>query len=117
MIPNDDVKILYSEMLKNLPEADMPFKGLRAWIVQSSEHQVVFFDIEPIGEVSEHSHGAQWGIVIEGEMDLTIKGVTKTYKKGDSYFIPDKVVHSAAFRCRTKVLDFFADRDRYKIRK
>jgi len=29
-------------------------------------------DIDPIGEVPPHSHGAQWGVVVEGEMELTI---------------------------------------------
>ncbi|MGA2406458.1 MAG: cupin domain-containing protein [Bacteroidales bacterium] len=117
MMANDNVNILYSEMIKKLPEADINFKGLRGWISQGKDNQIVFFDIEPIGEVSEHSHGAQWGIVIEGEIELTIGGITNTYKKGDCYYVPDKVVHSAVFKSRTKLLDFFADKDRYKLKK
>ena len=113
---NKNIKDPYPEMIKNLPEADIEFKGIRGWISQAKDHQIVFFDIEPIGEVTEHSHGAQWGIVIEGEMELTIGGTTKTYKKGDSYHIPDGVVHSAVFKSRTWVLDFFADKDRYKAK-
>ncbi|UCG69109.1 MAG: cupin domain-containing protein [Thermoplasmata archaeon] len=107
---------IFHEIIKKLPEADIPFKGVRGWLSQGTDHQVVFFDIEPIGEVAEHSHGAQWGIVIEGEMDLTISGITKTCKKGDSYFIPDGAKHSAVFKRRTWVLDFFADKERYKTR-
>ena len=117
MMANDNVNILYSEMIKKLPEADINFKGLRGWISQGKDNQIVFFDIEPIGEVSEHSHGAQWGIVIEGEIELKIGGITNTYKKGDCYYVPDKVVHSAVFKSRTKLLDFFADKDRYKLKK
>jgi quercetin dioxygenase-like cupin family protein len=113
---NNNNKDLYPEIIKNLPEADIEFKGVRGWISQAKDHQVVFFDIEPIGEVTEHSHGAQWGIVIEGEIELTISGNTKTYKKGDSYYIPDGAVHSAVFKSRTWVLDFFADKDRYKAK-
>jgi mannose-6-phosphate isomerase-like protein (cupin superfamily) len=111
-----NVNILYSEMLKKLPEADIPYRGLKGWISQGIDHQIVFFDIEPVGRVSEHSHCAQWGIVIEGEMELSIGGITRTYKTGDSYYIPDQVVHSAVFNCRTKAMDFFADRDRYKTK-
>lgn len=81
MKPNKSVNILYSEMIKDLPEADINFKGLKGWISQGKDHQIVFFDIEPIGEVSEHSHGAQWGMVIEGEMELTIGGIKKNIKK------------------------------------
>lgn len=50
-------------------------------------------------------------------MELTIGGITKTHKKGDSYFIPDKVMHSAVFKSRTKVMDFFDDKERYKAKK
>ena len=103
-------------MITHLPEADIGFKGIKGWLLQGKDHQIVFFDIEPIGEVSEHSHGAQWGIVIDGEMDLTIGEITKTYKNGDSYVIPEGVLHSAVFKKRSLVLDFFADKDRYKTK-
>jgi quercetin dioxygenase-like cupin family protein len=79
----------FPDLIKNLPEADIPFEGVRGWISQSDNHQLVFMELEAIGEVPEHKHGAQWGIVIEGEMELTIDGQTNTYCKGDSYFIPD----------------------------
>lgn len=105
---------IFPEMITNLPEADINFKGVRGWISQGKDHQIVFFDIEPVGKVSEHAHNAQWGMVIDGEMELTIGGITKTYKKGDSYYIPDGVPHSAVFKTRTRVLDFFADKNRYK---
>jgi quercetin dioxygenase-like cupin family protein len=62
----------FPEMITSLPEADIPFKGVRGWISQALDHQIVFMDIEPIGDVAPHSHGEQWGIVVEGEMELTI---------------------------------------------
>ncbi len=104
----------YPEIITCLPEADIPFKGVRGWISQAADHQVVFFEIEAIGEVAEHSHGAQWGTVFEGEMELTIGGTRETYCSGDSYFIPDGVPHSAVFKQKTYVMDFFADVNRYK---
>jgi quercetin dioxygenase-like cupin family protein len=106
----------YPEIITRLPEADIGFKGVRGWLSQGKDHQIVFFDIEPISEVTEHSHGAQWGIVVDGEMDLTIGGVTKTYKNGDSYVIPQGALHSAVFKKRSLVLDFFADKDRYNAK-
>nr|NQU89502.1 cupin domain-containing protein [Bacteroidota bacterium] len=107
---------IYPELIKNLPEADIPFKGVRGWVSQSNDHQVVFMEIEPIGKVNEHSHAAQWGFVIEGEMELTIGESTRKYCKGASYFIPDSVLHSAVFRKKTWVMDFFGEKERYKVK-
>jgi quercetin dioxygenase-like cupin family protein len=103
----------FPEIISGLPEADIPFKGVRGWLSQSDDHQIVFFEIEPIGEVAEHKHGAQWGVVFEGEMSLTINGETKTYRKGDSYYIATGVLHSANFTKKTWLMDFFADKQRY----
>jgi quercetin dioxygenase-like cupin family protein len=106
----------YPEIIRGLPEIDVPIEGVRGWLIQSDDHQVVFFDIDPVGNIPEHSHGAQYGVVISGEMDLTIEGETKTCKGGDSYFIPKGAIHSAVFRERTIVIDFFEDRDRYSVK-
>lgn len=107
----------YPSMIRNLPEADIPFDGVKGWLLQGKDQLTVFFEIEPIGEVAEHKHGAQWGVVFEGEMDLTIGGETKTYKKGDQYYVPSGVLHSAVFKTKTYLMDVFEDHDRYKPKK
>ena len=107
----------YPEMIRNLPEIDIPLEGIRGWLVQSSDKQVVFFDIQPVGEVPPHSHCDQWGVVFEGEMSLTIGGKTKIYRKGDWYYIPEGVKHSATFFNRVQVMDIFDAPDRYKPKK
>ena len=104
----------YAESITNLPMIDIPLPGVRGWLSQGADHQIVFFDIEPIGVIPPHSHGEQWGMVIEGQMDLTIGGETRRYGPGDSYHIPAGVVHSAKFLTRVRVMDFFADVARYK---
>ncbi len=106
----------FPDFIHNFPEADIPFEGVRGWISQAADHQVVFLEIQPIGAVPPHSHGAQWGMVIEGEMDLTIDGQTRTYRKGDSYEIGAGVVHGATFRTFVRAMDVFADPDRYRPR-
>ena len=106
----------FPDIVTTLPEADIPFNGVKGWISQNIDHQVVFLEIEAIGKVAEHSHCAQWGIVVKGEMDLTIGGHTQTYAKGDSYYIPDGVVHSAVFKTKTWAIDFFADNKRYLLK-
>lgn len=104
----------FAEFIKALPQADIPMKGPLAYLLTGGPCQAVFFDLPAGSEVPPHSHGAQWGIVVEGELELTIGGQTKTYRQGDSYFIGDGVVHSGKIESRCRVIDVFADADRYQ---
>jgi len=106
----------YPEMIRNLPEIDIKLEGIRGWLLQSKDKQIVFFDIQPVGEIPPHSHCDQWGLVVEGEMRLNIGGKSKVYRKGDRYFIPEGVVHSATFLTRVNAIDVFDDPKRYKIK-
>lgn len=110
------VERFYPDVIENLPEADIPMAGVRGKLLQSERGQVVFFEISATAKVPPHAHGAQWGVVLDGEMELTIDNDTRTYRKGDTYFIPAGVTHAATFKTRCRVLDFFADRDRYRIK-
>ena len=101
-------------MITDLPKADILFEGVEGWLLQAKEMQVLFFQIQKPGSVPEHSHGAQWGIVVQGELTLVIDGVQGVYKKGDVYYIPAGSPHSAIFNSPCKVIDFFADVDRYR---
>jgi len=105
----------FPDLILGLPEIAVPIEGVRGWLLQGENNQLVFFILDPVAKIPKHSHGAQWGIVIDGEMELTIDGDTETYRKGDSYFIPEGVVHSAVFREKTYAIDFFADKERYSI--
>jgi len=110
------MKKVFPEFITNLPEANITFEGITGWLLQGDNRQVVFLEIEPVGAVTPHSHGEQWGIVVEGEMELTIGGVAETFKKGDFYHIPAGVIHSAVFRKKTLAVDVFADKDRYRTK-
>ncbi|MCP4593626.1 MAG: cupin domain-containing protein [bacterium] len=103
-------------MITHLPQADIPMAGVRGWLSQAADHQVVFLDIDPIGEVPPHQHGEQWGVVVEGEMELTIGGETRRHGPGDTYHIPAGVEHSARFLSHFRGIDVFADANRYKVR-
>lgn len=107
----------FPDMIRGLPEIEIAAAGIKGWLVQAPATQIVFFDIQPVGRIPPHAHCAQWGMVIEGEMALTIGGETKTYRKGDWYFIPAGVEHSAAFAARVQVMDVFDAPDRYRAKK
>ena len=106
----------YPEMIRRLPEADVPFRGVRGRLLQGEAQQVVFFEIEPIGAVAEHTHAAQFGVMLSGEMSLTIGGQTHRYRAGDRYFIPAGVPHSATFHTAVRAIDFFDEPARYKAK-
>ena len=53
------------------------------------------------------------GFIVDGELHLTIGGTLKTYRRGEEYFIPAGVPHSASFKKGLRVIDFFDDPNRY----
>jgi quercetin dioxygenase-like cupin family protein len=67
-------------------------------------------------EVPEHSHEAQWGVVLDGEIELTIEGRKHIFRRGDTYSIPKGVPHSAKIKRGYKDLTLFDQRDRYKAK-
>ena len=107
----------FPSFVRSLPEADLPFDGLRGWLLQSDSGQILFneSDIELI--IPKHSHGEQWGVVIEGKIKLTIDGKTKIYSRGDTYFIPRGMTHEARIYPSFRAVDYFEDKNRYKPKK
>ncbi len=110
-----DVEI-FPEPIRNLPEADIPLEGIKAYLSQSDTHQIIFMEFEKDVDLPEHSHAAQIGIVLEGQIDLTIDGKNKTYTKGDRYFIPDGVLHSGKIYAGYADITFFDEPDRYSMK-
>ena len=105
---------LFPEPIRSLPEADIPLSGIKAYLSQSENHQIVFTEFTEDVELPEHSHESQWGVVLEGKIDLAIEGVERTYTKGDRVFIPKGVKHSAKIYAGYADITFFNQRDRYK---
>jgi quercetin dioxygenase-like cupin family protein len=107
----------FPTIITALPEAEIQAEGIKAWIVQAEKHQLIFFEMLPTAIVPEHSHNyPQWGMLIEGEMKLTINGNTHTIKKGDEYLIPAQAKHKATFQTKTRVMDLFSEKTRYKAK-
>jgi quercetin dioxygenase-like cupin family protein len=107
---------LFPEIITGLPKADIPIEGLRAHLFQGKNQQIVFMRFENDIEIPAHSHEAQWGIILDGALELTIDGVKNTYSKGDTYFIPKDVKHSARIKKGYKDLTLFNQKDRYRIK-
>jgi quercetin dioxygenase-like cupin family protein len=104
----------FPSIVRNLPEADHPFRDIRLWLLRGPTASAIFVEAEADSVVPEHSHGAQWGFVVSGELVLTIGGKTRTYRPGEEYLIPAGVPHAAKLRAGVRVIDFFDDPNRYR---
>lgn len=107
---------IFPQPIRSLPEADLPFSQYQAWLFQGKDQQIVFMEFDQDITVPEHTHESQWGVVLEGKIDLTIGGVTKTYHKGDYYFIEKDVPHASKVYAGYADLTFFNQKDRYKTK-
>ena len=104
----------FPDPIMRLPEADVPLDGVRAYLSQSENHQIVFMEFSKDVAVPEHSHESQWAVVLEGRIDLLIGGEALTLRKGDQYFVPKGVKHSARIYAGYADLTFFNQKDRYR---
>ena len=107
---------IFPSPILNLPEADIPIKGLKAYLSQGISHQVFFMEFQENIEIFEHSHESQWGVVLEGKIDINMNGETKTYQKGDRYFIPKGTKHSSKIYAGYADITFFNEKDRYSVK-
>ena len=78
----------YPDCIMSLPKAKISLLGVQGWVAQGEEFQMVFFEIELIGSIPPHSHKAQFGIVLEGEMMLKIVDEISTseMKRGEFFY-------------------------------
>jgi len=107
---------IFPEPIRDLPLADIPLDGIKAYLSQAENHQILFMEFSEDIEVPEHSHGAQWGVVLAGKVDLTIDGIERTYTKGDRVFISKGAKHSAKIYAGYADISFFNEKDRYNAK-
>jgi quercetin dioxygenase-like cupin family protein len=105
---------IFPKPILDLPEADIPIKGITAFLSQGLKHQIIFMEFCEDVDIPEHSHESQWGIVLEGKIDLIIDGVKNSFVKGNRYFIPTNTKHSAKIYAGYAAIEFFNQVDRYK---
>ena len=109
-------KEFYPELIRNLPEADIDWPGLRGWLLGNESGLVVFFECDKPTQVGEHAHSAQFGIILDGVLELTIEGKLEVYRRGDTYFVPAGARHSGNLSAGFRAIDVFEEADRYKAK-
>ncbi len=104
---------IFPDPIKNLPEADIKLDGIKAYLSQAADHQVIFMQFEKDVDLPEHSHAAQVGFVLQGKIELIIDGVKHEYNKGDIYYIPANIKHSGKIYAGYADITFFNEAGRY----
>lgn len=107
---------LFPEPILNLPEADIPLEGIKAHLAQGETFQIIFMKFEEDVILEDHSHESQWGVVLEGKIELIIDGKEYQFKKGDRYFIPKGIKHSGKIYGGYADITYFNQKDRYKTK-
>jgi len=107
--------IFPQEILK-LPEIDFPISSVKGYLSQGKNHQIVFMEFTEDADIPEHSHKSQWELVLNGQVDLNIGGKTKTYTKGDSFYIPENQPHGGHVYKGYAAIAFFNESSRYSIK-
>lgn len=107
---------IFPASITSLPVANIPLKGLTAYLSQAESHQILFMEFSQDTDLPEHAHAAQTGFVLEGRIDLVIDGMAHSFQKGDRYHIPAGVRHSGRIFAGYADITFFAEPDRYTAR-
>lgn len=94
------------------------FPGVTITTAWGDEMMLSFVHFEYAGaEVPTHTHPhEQMGVGLEGEFELVIDGDARVVRKGDSYWMPSNVPHSArSLSDSARALDVFHPiREEYK---
>jgi quercetin dioxygenase-like cupin family protein len=93
------------------PDWFKAFKHVELWpgmdmaVLSGHAGQVGFASVQEETFVPEHVHAGQWGFILEGQVTFTLGGEAKTYTKGQYYYIPAGVPHSALLAAGTAFMD------------
>ena len=109
----------YPVFIKAAPGLDVPIPEsvVRTHAFRSDAGLVVMFDFLQDFALPPHSHKGQWGTVVSGTVEITIDGVSRVYRRGESYDSPAGVVHAVRLTAGTKAIDVFEEPDRYPLKR
>lgn len=94
----------------SLPETNTvsPFEGIHGKVIHTDHQSIAFWQIEAGTLLPEHSHvHEQIAIVTQGELELTVNGVTQVLTPGQVATIPSNVPHSAKALTYVEITDTF----------
>ena len=95
----------YPEKIKSLPIYDGRFD---AYKLEAKDSNVLFAYYPAGTSIPPHAHDTDnHGVIIKGELILTMRGTTIRFQVGEWYHIPAKVEHSVYFETETNEIEFW----------
>lgn len=97
--------------IRSLPYANL--SGADVFVHDNGSTQVLFMEVpadRPPVRVPTHEHGVEWGVVVEGEIEMTLGGDVEAHPAGSTHLIPAGQPHSFLFRPGTSSIHYFAER-------
>jgi quercetin dioxygenase-like cupin family protein len=95
----------FPRLIADLPAFDGPFDAYRL----TAEGCDVLFASYPAGTaIDDHSHDTHnVGVIVSGELILTVDGQTTRHGPGDWYEVPRGTTHSARFDIATAEIELW----------
>ncbi|MHC4302011.1 MAG: hypothetical protein ACYS7Y_32510 [Planctomycetota bacterium] len=56
---------VFPKPITDLPLTDIPLDGLKGYLSQGENHQILFMEFSEDAEVAQHSHESQWTVVLK----------------------------------------------------
>lgn len=108
----------YPAFIEAFPALDLPFPEtvVRSHAIRSDAGLVVFFEFLEDVSLPPHSHLAQWGILVSGEVSIAVDGARTTYRPGEAWDLPAGVVHEVEIKAGSRAIDVFEEPDRYPVK-
>ncbi len=106
---------IWPKEILSLPQVEFHVAGVTGHSISNAEKQVTFFRFDEGTTVPDHSHGAQWGYLVQGEMTLEIDGCTELFEAGDIYYVPGGKKHRTSFSKESYVIDMGDDPKRFQL--
>ncbi|GAB4590192.1 cupin domain-containing protein [Nocardia sp. IFM 10818] len=103
----------WPDWIQQLPMIATGYPGGRGYLIASEHGQVVLWSFPAGASVPRHQHGPQLGIVLTGQVELTMHDTTMLVRAGDSFSLADQAPHAATVAPGTLVIEIFADPDRH----
>ena len=100
----------FPERIKKLPLYDGWFDAHKL----AAQGADVLFASYPAGtSIPPHTHDTEnHGVILKGELALTMNGKTTHFKAGEWYSIPAHMEHSASFSLDTDEIEFWFHEDK-----